>query len=150
MMKWFVSIVVLLLAHSTFAVTFIPLRGEIEVKTFADMRSGVVTVNASGSLVARFCLSFPQRLERPINLATRGEVVYLPQPIEGLPPGTRSSGPEPIAQTLTVIPEGGQPIAFVAKGVKPIVPGSEIILIHSVSREDSGEATNAQTCGAPS
>ena len=137
MKKWLMSIAMLLLAPTTFAVTFIPLRGDVEVKTSSDLRNAAVTVSANGSIVARFCLSFPQRLERPISIATRGEVVYLPQPLEGLPPGAQSSGPEPIAQTLTVIPEEGQPIAFVAKGVKPIVPGSEVIVIQSVARQDS-------------
>lgn len=150
MTRWLLAIVVFLLAHSALAVTFIPLRGEIEVKTFPDRRSGAVTVSANGSLVARFCLSFPQRLEQPINLKTIGEVVYLPQPIEGLPPGVRTSGPEPIAQTLTVIPEDSAPIAFLAEGVKPIVPGSQVILIRNVSREDQDASTNAAGCGPPS
>jgi hypothetical protein len=142
MRKWFVSIAALLFAHSAFAVTFIPLRGDIEVSTATNRRSAVVTVSAHGTVLAQFCLSFPQPLERSIHLATDGEVVYLPQPIEGLPPGTRATGPEPIAQTLTVIPQNGIPIAFVAKGVKPIVPDAQVILIQQVSRLNLAETKN--------
>lgn len=134
-------LLMILLGHAALAVTFIPLRGDVAVTTARNRLTGTVTVSTNGAVVALFCLSFAQPLERSINLTTKGEVVYLPQPIEGLPPGMRSSGPEPIAQTLTVIPENGTPIAFVAKGVKPIVPDSQVVVIQNVSRRDIEGAT---------
>lgn len=141
------SVVVLLLAHAAFAVTFIPLRGEIEVKTAFDRRSGLVTVATDETVMAQFCLSFAEPLKRSITLSARGEVVYLPKPMEGVAPGDNTGVAEPIAQTLTIIPENGKPIAFVAKGVKPIVPESEVILIKNVSRRDLTATTNNDECG---
>lgn len=143
MRKALAPLIMLLFAHCAFAVTFIPLRGDVAVTTAKDRLKGAVTVSANGRVMAQFCLSFAQPLERAINLETKGEVVYLPQPLEGLPPGKRASGPEPIAQTLTVIPENGNPIAFVAKGVKPIVPGSQVVLIRNVVRREPTEAASA-------
>ena len=151
MLKWFVPTAMLLfIVHSAFAVTFIPLRGAIALDTAANRRSAVVTISQSNELVAQFCLTFAEPLEQSLRIKTLGEVVYLPKPMEGIAPGERPSGPEPIAQTLTVIPENGTPIAFVAKGVRPIVPKSQIILIRNVSRLDSAVTIHAEQCAAHS
>ncbi len=147
MTKSLLFAVVLLLAPAAFAVTFIPLRGDIEVKTALERRSAVVTVAANETIVAQFCVSFAAPLKRAITLSTRGEVVYLPKPMEGVAPGENAGVAEPIAQTLTVIPENGKPIAFVAKGVKPIVPESEVILIQNVSRRDLTATSFRDECG---
>ena len=150
MLRWCALIAMLLVAHPTIAVTFIPLRGEIVLETAVNRRSAVITVAQNNSVVAQFCLSFPEPLKQTLRIQTMGEVVYLPKPIEGVAPGERPSGPEPIAQTLTVIPEHGAPIAFVAKGVKPIVPESQVILIRNVSRLDADAAMSAGQCASHS
>ena len=105
MKRMLAALVTGLVSSLAFAVTFIPIEGDISVTTSPNLRSAAVTVSNQGSVIAQFCLSFPQPLKEPIALSERGQVVYLPQPIEGLPPGAQFSGPEPIAQTLTVIPE---------------------------------------------
>jgi hypothetical protein len=137
-----VVLVMVVLAQTALAVTFIPLRGDVVITTAKNRLSGTVTVSTGGEIVAQFCLSFAQPLKRSIDIEAKGEVVYLPQPLEGLPPGAQSRGPEPIAQTLTVIPENGSPIAFVAKGVRPIVPNSEVVLIQNVVRRDPVASAN--------
>ncbi len=130
------ALVIGLVSSLAFAVTFIPIEGDISVTTSPNLRSAAVTVSNQGSVIAQFCLSFPQPLKKSIALSERGQVVYLPQPIEGLPPGAQFSGPEPIAQTLTVIPEKSPAFAFVGKGVKPIYKNAKPILITNVSRQD--------------
>lgn len=143
MRKSITSLSILLLSNIALAVTFIPLRGDVAVTTSKDRLKSAVTVSTGGHVMAHFCLLFSQPLEQAINLETKGEVVYLPQPMEGLPQGKQASGAEPIAQTLTVIPENGHPIAFVAKGIKPIVPDSQVVLIKSVVRREPTEAASA-------
>jgi hypothetical protein len=125
-----------LISGSTLAVTFVPLNGDISVTTSSNRLSAAVTVSNHGAVTAQFCLSFPQPLDQPISLSEKGQVVYLPRSIEGLPPGVQISGPEPIAQTLTVVPENGALLAFVAKGVKPIAANAKVIVITNVSRQD--------------
>ncbi len=130
------AIVIGLLSASAFAVTFVPLNGDISVTTSSNRRSAAVTVSNNGSVTAQFCMSFPQALDRPISISGRGQVIYLPQPIEGLPPGVKISGPEPVAQTLTVVSEKGAVLAFVAKGVKPIAKDAKVIVITNLIRQD--------------
>lgn len=136
MKRMLLAFVMGLICGSALAVTFIPIDGDITVTTSSNRRSAVVTVSNQGSVTAQFCLSFSQPLSQAINVSEKGQVVYLPQPIEGLPPGMQISGPEPIAQTLTVIPVKSPAIAFVAKGVKPIYKDAKVIEISSVSRQD--------------
>jgi hypothetical protein len=140
--RMLVALVIGLASSWAFAVTFIPIEGDISVTTSPNLRSAAVTISNQGSVIAQFCLSFPQPLKESIALSERGQVVYLPQPIEGLPPGAQIRGPEPIAQTLTVIPEKGPAFAFVAKGVKPIYKNAKPIEISSVSRQDWMQSNN--------
>lgn len=136
MKKTLLVLVIGLFCGSVLAVTFIPIEGDVAVTTSSNRRSAAVTVSNQGSVIAQFCVSFSQPLDKPINLSEKGQVVYLPQPIEGLPPGVQISGPEPIAQTLTVIPAKSPAFAFVGKGVKPIYKNAKVIEIASVSRQD--------------
>lgn len=123
----------------SFAVTFVPISGDITVTTSSDRRSAAVIVSNSGAIAALFCVAFPEPLEQPITIEERGQVIYLPQPIEGLPPGAQLKGSEPIAQTLTVVPIRSPALAFVAAGVQPIHKGAKAITIASVSRQAVGE-----------
>lgn len=127
-----------------FAVTFVPINGEITIETSPDRRTAEVTVVKSGVVAARFCLTFLEPLETPITIAARGELIYLPQPLEGIPPSARIAGTEPIAQTLTVVPIRGPSFAFVAKGVKPIYNASHVILVSKVTKQRvSGSSVSA-------
>lgn len=137
-----------LLTSAAFAVTFVPLSGEISVKTSPDRRNAAVTVFNKGVVSARFCLSFLEPLEEPIDIDESGQVIYLPRPIEGVPPGAQIEGPEPIAQTLTVIPVKGRAFAFVAEGVKPIYGNAQTILIESVARQDRPGDNGARMASA--
>jgi hypothetical protein len=130
------SIALALVASSASAVTFVPLEGELSVITSSNRRSAAVTVSNNGAVVAQFCLSFPEPLDQAISISGKGRVIYLPQPLEGLPPGVETSGPEPIAQTLTVLQESGAAFAFVGKGIKPIARNATVIEITSVTRQD--------------
>ena len=136
MKRILLSVAIALVAGPVFAVTFVPLHGELSVITSPNRRSAAVTVSNDGAVVAQFCLSFPEPLERSISLSDRGQVIYLPQPLEGLPPGVEISGPEPIAKTLTVASENGTVFAFVGKGVKPIAKNATVIVITNVTRQD--------------
>src|SRR5690606_31327948 len=126
------------------AVTFVPLSGDLSVLTSSDGRKAVVTVSSGDALAAQFCVSFAEPLEQPISIESKGHVIYVPQPIEGLPRGGQISGAEPIAQTLTLIPANGPTFAFVAKGVKPIHTVSKVIVISNVSREDWAGPNNTR------
>jgi hypothetical protein len=130
------SVAIALVAGPAFAVTFVPLHGELSVITSSNRRSAAVTVSNNGAVVAQFCLSFPEPLDQSISMSDRGQVIYLPQPLEGLPPGMAISGPEPIAKTLTVAAESGTVFAFVGKGVKPIAKNATVIAITNVTRQD--------------
>lgn len=136
MKRILLSVVIALVASPAFAVTFVPLHGELSVITSSNRRSAAVTVSNNGAVVAQFCLSFPEPLDQSISMSERGQVIYLPQPLEGLPPGMEISGPEPIAKTLTVAAENGTVFAFVGKGVKPIAKNATVIAITNVTRQD--------------
>lgn len=130
------SLLLVLIASSAFAVTFIPIAGEIAVVTSSNRRAAAVTVSNGDVVSAQFCVTFLKPLEQPININERGHVIYLPRPIEGMPQGMKINGPEPIAQTLTVVPQNGVAFAFVAEGVKPIYGNAKPIVIASVVRQD--------------
>jgi hypothetical protein len=134
--RFLLALAICLISGPVLAVTFVPLYGDVSVTTSSNRRSAAVTVSNNGAVTAQFCLSLLQPLDQPINLSEKGQVIYLPQEIEGLPPGAQISGPEPIAQTLTVLTENGSALAFVAKGVKPIAQNAKVILITNVSRQD--------------
>lgn len=136
MKRFALAIVVGLVASSVFAVTFVPIAGDISVTTSSNRRSAAVTVSNNGKVAAQFCVSFPEPLAQSLAIDDRGQVIYAPQPIEGMPPGFKINGPEPIAQSLTVIPEKGPSFAFVAKSVKPIYKTRNVIVISNVSRQD--------------
>ena len=118
-----------LLSGAVLAANPVPLSGEISVTTSSNRRSAVVTVSNKGTVAAQFCLSFAQALDQPISISAKGHVIYLPQPIEGLPPGVQISGPEPVAQTLAVQPEKSPALAFVAKGAKPLAKDAKTVVI---------------------
>ncbi len=130
------TLVLSLAASSAFAVTFTPIAGEISVITSSTRRSVAVTVSNNNVVTAQFCVSLPEPLPEPINVTERGQVIYAPQPIEGLPPGTKINSPEPIAQSLTIVPEKSPSLAFVARGVKPIYNATKVIVISNVARQD--------------
>ena len=46
--------------------------------------------------------------------------MYRSQPITGLPPGVKISGPENVSSTLAVVPNQGKSSLFAAKGEKPL------------------------------
>lgn len=148
MKKILIAAAIGVLTSAALAVTFVPLAGEISVKTSPDRRNAAVTVSSSGVISARFCVSFLRPLEKPIDIDERGQVIYLPRPIEDLPPGAQIEGNEPIAQTLTVIPVSGRALAFVAEGVKPIYSNAKTILIKSVARQDRLDANDAREASA--
>lgn len=135
MKRLVLTVAVTLVASSAFAVTFVPIAGEISVVTSSNRRSVAVTVTSNGVVGAQFCISFREPLEQPININERGHVIYLPRPIEGLPSGTKINGSEPIAQTLTVVPQNGPAFAFVAEGVKPIYSGAKAIVVDNVVKQ---------------
>jgi hypothetical protein len=130
------SLALALVASAAFAVTFVPIAGEVSVVTSSNRRAAAVTVSNGDVVAAQFCVTFPKPLEQPINIHGRGHVIYLPRPIEGMPHGMKINGPEPIAQTLTVVPQKGPAFAFVAEGVKPIYNNAQPIVIASVVRQD--------------
>lgn len=136
MKKILPTIALAVMTSSAAAVTFVSVVGEIAMTTSPDRRSAVVIVTNGGVGVAQFCLTFPEPLKEAISVVQKGQVIFLPQPLEGLPPGEPISGPEPIAQTLTVVPASGGAMAFVAKGVKPIYSEARVFEIRSVSRQD--------------
>lgn len=125
------------------AVTFVPLAGEITVTTSPDRREASVAVANMGMVTALFCIAFAEPLDQPIRLEEKGQIIFLPQPIETLPLGGKLEGVEPIAQTLTVIPVRGPSFAFVAQGVKPIYDATHVFVIRKVTKEDAAEG-----CGA--
>ena len=133
-----------LVASAAFAVTFVPLAGDLSVVTSSDRQKAVVTVANGGALAAQFCVSFAEPLDQPISIEAKGHVIYVPWPIESLPPGAQRGGAEPIAQTLTVVPANGPALALVAKGVKPIHDVEKVIVISSVSREDWAGPNNTR------
>ncbi len=130
------SFSLVLIASSAFAVTFLPIAGEISVVTSSNRRATAVTVSNGDVVSAQFCVTFREPLEQPININEKGHVIYLPRPIEGMPQGMKVNGPEPIAQTLTVVPQNGAAFAFVAEGVKPIYNNAKPIVIANVVRQD--------------
>ena len=130
------SLALSLIASSAFAVTFIPIAGEVSVVTASNRRAAAVTVSNGDAVSAQFCVTFREPIEQPININERGHVIYLPRPIEGMPQGMKINGPEPIAQTLTVVPQRGGAFAFVAEGVKPIYNNAKPIVIANVVRQD--------------
>lgn len=136
MKKILPAIALAVVASSVSAVTFVSVAGEIAMTTSPDRRSAVVIVTNGGVGVAQFCLAFPEPLKEAISVTEAGQVIFLPQPLEGLPPGKPISGPEPIAQTLTIVPASGGAMAFVAKGVKPIYSEAKVFVVSNVSRQD--------------
>lgn len=133
-----------LLAGLAYAVTFVPLVGEVSLLTSPDRRTATLTVSNGGSVTAQFCLVFPEPLDQAIRIAQPGQVIYLPQPIESLPPGAETTGREPIAKTVTVIFGEATAYAFVAKGVKPIDHNAQPIVISDAWRRDVPGMNNTQ------
>jgi hypothetical protein len=135
-MKRLIAIVLALAAASASAVTFMPIAGDITVITSPNRRNAAITVANGEVVTAQFCATFPEPIAEPITLAEKGQVIYAPQPIEGLAPGTKINSPEPIVQSLTIVPTPVPPFAFVAKGVLPIYKGAKPIVVKSVYRQD--------------
>lgn len=103
-----------------------------------------------------FCISHAKPLAAPLQYSGPGKVVYLPQPIPGLPPGVEIQGPESIAPVLGVVPEKGAGHLFVAKGARPLVDPSlkdaARYTVSSVTRTDwapkggARRGTDAEGC----
>ena len=136
MKKIVVTVVVGLMSGAVLAANPVPLAGDISVTTSSNRRSAVISVSTKGTVAAQFCLSFAQTINQAISISEKGQVIYLPQPIEGLPPGVQISGPEPVAQTLAVQPEKSPPLAFVAKGAKPLAKDAKTVVITNLIRQD--------------
>jgi len=68
-----------------------------------------------------FCIDQDRVAMQKIEFAGSGRVLYRSQPIEGVPAGVTISGPEPVANTLTVIADDGKAWTFVARGEKPLM-----------------------------
>lgn len=94
---------------------------------------GTITIKSAGGSVAvygkagqpatdfLFCIDQDRAAMQKIEFTGPGRVVYRSQPIEGIPAGVTISGPEPVANTLSVIADDGKAWTFVAKGEKPLV-----------------------------
>jgi hypothetical protein len=137
------------------------LTGDVTVATSPSGRSAVVVVKASGGkeVAAQFCIDLAEPLAQPLALKRAGTVIYVPQPIEGLPPGVKISGPEQIAPTLAVVPVNGPAILFAKKGT-PAPSGvdakkARTVAVTTVRRQDwvgpngARRGTSVEGCLSP-
>jgi hypothetical protein len=135
------------------------LKGDVSVEGAKGGRSTVVTVKQGAEIAAQFCVHHADPLSTPLTMATKGAVVYVPQPIAGLPPGVKISGPEQIAPTLAVVPEKGAAILFLGNGAAAPagvdqktarkVPISTVVRQDWVGPNGARRGTGVEACLAP-
>jgi hypothetical protein len=134
-------------------------KGEVSVESAKGGRSTVVTVKQGADIAAQFCIHHVDPLSAPLTMAAKGAVVYVPQPIPGLPPGVKISGPEQIAPTLAVVPEKSAAILFLGKGAAAPTgvdtKSARKIAVSTVVRQDwvgpngARRGTGVEACLAP-
>lgn len=96
------------------------LRGTVTIKTNGYT---VAVHGKAGQPDTEFLFCIDQDRSAPaqrIEFTGPARVMYRAVPIPGIPAGVKISGPESVANTLTVVGEDGKAWTFVAKDQKPL------------------------------
>ena len=99
------------------------LTGHVTITTSKTGRTTAVVFKKDATaknIEALFCLDLTTPAPPKIEFAGPGRVVYRSQPIAGLPPGVKISGPENVSSILAVAPNQGKGWLFAEKGAKPL------------------------------
>ena len=99
------------------------LRGTVTIKTNGY---SVAVHGAAGQPDSEFLFCIDQDRAAPaqrIDFTGPARVMYRAMPITGVPAGVVISGPEMVANTLTVVGEDGKAWTFVATDEKPLLAG---------------------------
>ena len=101
------------------------LRGTVTIKA----NGGAVAIHGKGAAPAgEFLFCVDQDRSAPaqrLDFTGPARVLYRTAPIAGIPAGMTISGPESIANTLTVIADAGNVWIFAAKGQEALIPAGE-------------------------
>jgi hypothetical protein len=109
------------------------LTSYVIVQTKERMAAVLGKADANGPGQFLFCMDLLQPGQSKTEFSGRARVVYVPQPIQGLPPGVTISGPEPVRSVLAVVPESGKTLLYVGRGEKVPLPAGDPALKNAVS-----------------
>ena len=98
------------------------LQGTINIKTGGN---SIAVYGKAGQPAADFlfCIDQDRAGKQKIEFTGPGRVLYRATPIEGIPAGITISGPENVANTLTVIADDGKAWTFVGRGETALAGG---------------------------
>jgi hypothetical protein len=109
------------------------LTGAVTVVTKGPQTAVLGRPDANAAACAfQFCMDLAPGAPKS-DFSGRARVVYVPNPIQGLPPGVTISGPEPVASVLAVVPETGKAIVFLGRGEKNPLPAGDPALKNAVT-----------------
>ena len=109
------------------------LRGTVTIQTYR----GAVAIHGKATPPAGdflFCLDQDRSATaQKIDFSGPARVLYRAVPITGIPEGVTISGPENVANTLTVIADDGKAWVFVGKGQQPLPAAGDRALANATT-----------------